>query len=207
MIYFWGHLSYNNNKLVFSTEISRQRYKQQWKFREYKQYVLWDYQVGIRSTFLSDHPLAVEAKSFVELSKLVFVIGYLSKFLVANNRNPVNPVSKKDKILWEHWGMLWNQRPVLASQKTGTRKRKPIRDPDNCSPASLSHSLALTLCIYVVSSLYLSDVGLIFFPLKINMIQDDHPTQAASVWEFVSPQAKQLKKLTSISDVQFQISS
>lgn len=41
-------------------------------------------------------------------------------------------------------------------------KRKLIRDQNNCSLASLSHSLALTLCIHVVSSLYLSDVGLIF---------------------------------------------
>lgn len=33
---------------------------------------------------------------------------------------------------------------------------------DNCPLASISHSLALTLSIHVVSSLYISAVGLVF---------------------------------------------
>lgn len=69
-----------------------------------------------------------------------------------------------------------------------------IRDQEKRPPGL---TLTLSLSTRVVSALHLSACLLKFsLSLKISMIQNGHPTIAASVQKYVSPQARQRKKLT-----------
>lgn len=70
-----GHFSCNYNKCVFSTEVSRQGINNNENMENINSMSFEITKLIIRSTFLRDQPLAIEAKEFVELSKFGFIIG------------------------------------------------------------------------------------------------------------------------------------
>ena len=81
---------------------------------------------------------------------------------------------------------------AVGSKTTETRRRRHQR-PGKVPSWPHAHSLST----HVFSALHLSACWLNFsLSLKIGMIQNGHPAIAASIQEYVSSQARQLKKLT-----------
>ena len=58
------------------------RHRQWGKFRECRQCVLWNYADVCWNTFLSDRLLTMEANEFVKPLKLVFIIGWISQYIL-----------------------------------------------------------------------------------------------------------------------------
>ena len=128
------------------------RHRQWGKFRECRQCVLWNYPDVCWNTFLSDRLLTMEANEFVKPLKLVFIIGWIFYFLVANDRSPLNPMNKSRKSyealeVCHDWKFCCWQQDDWDQEKETSETRK--------SALLASRSLSLYTCVLSSSSLSL----------------------------------------------------